>query len=430
MPRPSTAAARLVHNDTFEWDAVVAGLALRRRQTRTPTWYVQIWTGGRTVRRSLGAAAALSVDDARAMARALIAELTGQTAPPPPLERSTVTVADFARRHLDQRASSWKPATLKAHRSSVERSIVPCFGPQAIAAVTSQQVALWFTNQPGSQGTRNRALAVLSGMMRHAELLGVRSPGSNPALGLRRRRNRFQAHPLAEDDYRRLGEALKQIEGAEPAAVGIIRFMALTGCRKSEAVLLRWDMIDANRVALPDSKTGPRSIWLGRPARAILASCPLTAPFVFAAETMPLSMSRLATVWGKLRVDIGLPHVRLHDLRHGFATVAISSGEPLRTVSGLLAHSELQTTAGYTHYAEAPVRRAAERVAAHLAKTLGPPSSGPLPEAPPLVAAFLAQGKSLRDYAAERNVSVSTLRQKVGAHLRLTQAALGHREDA
>ena len=127
MPRPSTAAARLVHDDTFEWDAVVACLALRRRQTRTPTWYVQIWTGGRTVRRSLGAAAALSVDDARAMARALIAELTGQTAPHPPLvlERSTVTVADFARRYLDQRAPSWKPATLKAHRSSVERSMLP-----------------------------------------------------------------------------------------------------------------------------------------------------------------------------------------------------------------------------------------------------------------------------------------------------------------
>ena len=130
--------------------------------------------------------------------------------------------------------------------------ILPQFGFRDIASVTPQEVASWFTRAQGSQGTRNRALAVLSGMMRHAEILGLRPPGSNPCQGLRRRKNQFEVHRLSQRDYGRLGEALRWIENTEPIVVALIRFMALTGCRKSEARLLRWDMLDANRAALPN----------------------------------------------------------------------------------------------------------------------------------------------------------------------------------
>jgi integrase len=422
--KTSARNSKAVSVDRFDWDREVPGLALRHRQDRKPAWTVQVWADGRNVRRAIGPEASLTVDQARDLARTLIAELTGQTVPMPLVPQTpTATVTAFASLFLDHGAPSWKPATLKAHRSLFACSILPQFGFREIASITSQEVAAWFTRAPGSQGTRNRALAVLSGMMRHAEILGLRPPGSNPCQGLRRRKNRFQVHQLSRADYGRLGEALKRIEDAEPAIAALIRFLALTGCRKSEARLLRWVMLDASRAALPDSKTGPRAIWLGKAALEIISAQPLTCAFVFAVLDKPVSPTRLAKVWALIREEIGLPRLRIHDLRHGFASVAISSGEALRTVSGLLGHSDLQTTTGYAKFAEAPIREAAERVALHLERTLAGPAAETLSEPPPMVAAFLAQRLSVAEFAAEHGLSASTLRQNVGAYNRARRRA-------
>lgn len=415
--------------DRFEWDTEVPGLAVRRRLDRKPAWYLQIWTDGRNVRRAIGPQTSLTLEQARDMARALISELTGETTPLALVpETPKASVAEFAVRFLEHGAPSWKPATLKAHRSLFACAILPQFGFRDIATIAPQEVAAWFARAGGSQGTRNRALAVLSGMMRHAEILGLRSPGSNPCQGLRRRKNRFEVHRLSQQDYRRLGEVLRRIEHTEPVIASLVRFLALTGCRKSEARLLRWDMLDANRVALPDSKTGPCAIWLGKAALALIAEQPMTCAFVFAIKDKPVSGARVAKTWNKVRNEIGLPALRLHDLRHGFASVAISSGESLRTVSGLLGHSELQTTAGYAQFAEAPVRQAAERVAEHLERTLSLHRREAMPEPPPIVAAFLAQSFSVPDFAARQGVSPSTLRQKVGAYNRARREALSDME--
>jgi|AntAceMinimDraft_11_1070367.scaffolds.fasta_scaffold01498_14 integrase len=423
--KKSASNPKTISADRFEWDTEVPGLALRHRQDRQPAWYIQIWVDGRNLRRAIGPQASLNIDQARDMALTLIAELTGQTIPTTLIpETPTSTVADFAARFIEHGTPNWKPATLKAHRSLLACAILPQFGFRDVASVTAQEVASWFSRSRASQGSRNRALAVLSGMMRHAEILGLRPPGSNPCQGLRRRKNRFQVHQLSREDYGRLGETLNRIEDTEPVVIAIIRFLALTGCRKSEARLLRWDMLDANRAALPDSKTGPRAIWLGRAALTLLSEQPLLCEFVFSLKHKPVSPARISKAWATIRDDIGLPSVRLHDLRHGFASVAISSGEALRTVSGLLGHSELQTTAGYAKFAEAPVRQAAERVALHLERTLARPAAKALPEPPPLVAEFLAHRLSVSDFAAERGVSLSTLRQKVGAYNRVRRAAL------
>ncbi len=423
--KPSASNPNPISADRFEWDTEVPGLALRLRSGRQPAWYVQIWTDGRNVRRVIGPETSLTLEQARDMAHVLIAELTGATTLVPLVpETPKATVSEFAARFLDHGAPSWKPSTLKAHRSLFTCSILPQFGFRDIASITPQEVASWFARGQGSQGTRNRALAVLSGLMRHAEILGLRPPGSNPCQGLRRRKNRFEVHRLSEQDYGRLGEALRRIEDTEPVIAALIRFLTLTGCRKSEARLLRWDMLDANRAALPDSKTGPRAIWLGKAALAMISERPLTCEFVFSIKDRPVSASRIAKVWNTVRDEIVLPTLRLHDLRHGFASVAISSGEALRTVSGLLGHSELQTTAGYAQFAEAPVRQAAERVAEHLERTLSQRVPKTMPEPPAIVAAFLAQGMTVRDFAAQEGVSLSTLRQKVGAYNRARREAL------
>ena len=424
--KPSACPSIPLSADRFEWDAHVPGLALRYRSGRQSAWYVQIWVDGRTVRRAIGPLAALSVDQARDRARTVIAELRGEPVAAPLVpEIPNATVAEFAPRFLRDGTPNWKPATLRAHRSALAGAILPQFGTRDIASITPQEVAVWFAEAPGSQGTRNRSLAVLSGLMRHAEMLGLRLPGSNPCQGLRRRTTGFKAYKLAADDYRRLGKALKRMEAREPAIIALIRFLALTGCRKSEARLLRWEMIDANRAALPDSKTGPRAIWLGSPAIKVLGDQPSSSEFVFVRHGKPVSNHQLAGIWKQVCEDARLPKLRLHDLRHGFASAALSSGEPLRTVSGLLGHSDLKTTAGYAQYAETPVRDAAERVARHLQAALYDPQT---PQPPALVAEFRAQRLSVHEFTARHGLSVSTLRQAVGAYTRSCRATLSDEE--
>ncbi|MEO1459776.1 MAG: site-specific integrase, partial [Pseudomonadota bacterium] len=157
-------------------------------------------------------------------------------------------------------------------------------------------------------------------------------------------------------------------------------FLALTGARRGEALGLDWDMIDGPRAVLPDSKTGPRTIWLGAPARALLATLPRTSsPRVFPGQNARTAKT-LTTVWHRVRARAGLAGVRLHDLRHGFAATGVGQGEAARTIQGLLGHADLDTTLGYARLAEAPVAAAASRVGKRLSTALGQARQGQLRE--------------------------------------------------
>lgn len=410
--------------DRFEWDAAQIGLGIRYRPGRKPAWYHQTRIEGKTVRRSLGPVEDLSRAEAIDSANALQDQLTGKT-PLPVLmpDAPKASVADFAERFLRDCAPNWKPATISAHRYVITRFIVPAFGARDLASLTAEDVAAWWAGMDASAGTRNRTLAVLSGIIRHGELLGLRAPGYNPCRGLRRRKSSFKAQRITQGDYRRLGEALQHFGHQWPVEAALVRFLAFTGCRKSEARFLRWDMIDGKRAALPDSKTGPRAIWLGTPAIRLLAAQPTVSALVFAKRDKPVSNTQLDKVWHKVRAHAGLEGLRLHDLRHGFASVAISSGEPLRTVSGLLGHCDLQTTAGYAQFAEAPVHVAAARVAKHLGTALAGETNQTAPVPNAVIAAFLAQGLPLNAYAEANGLSLSTLRQNLAKHFKHVRAA-------
>jgi integrase len=147
-------------------------------------------------------------------------------------------------------------------------------------------------------GTKNRTLAVLLGMVRHAELKGLRAPESNPCQNLRRHKPSFEATYLEGDDWRRLGKALTALAKEYPSEIGCLKFLALTGCRRGEALGLTWDMIDSSRAALPDAKSGPLAIWLGRPAKRLLASFPKSNVYVFGTDRDPL---------GSLKVRFSAP---------------------------------------------------------------------------------------------------------------------------
>ncbi|EBA02738.1 site-specific recombinase, phage integrase family protein [Rhodobacterales bacterium HTCC2150] len=304
--------------DTFIWDKEVPQLAQRLRGANH-TWVMQTRREGKTVRRKIGDVANISVAAARAQARVIVEQLVQKAAPPDP----NTTLKDFAERFLADCQHQWKPATLKAHARCMRVHIVPVLGTMRVAALRRQDVLKWRRGLIGSAGTGNRVLAVLSGLMRHAELLGLRRPGENPCAGLRRHQSDFKAEYLDADGYKRLNDVLCAQANAFPQAVACIRFILFTGCRKGEAKAARWDQHDGPRISLPDAKAGPKSLWMGKPVRNLLASLPRTGSAIFAGDNPKGLEVELSQLWKIVRRDLKRPKLRIHDLRHSFASVAV-----------------------------------------------------------------------------------------------------------
>ncbi|MXY39932.1 MAG: site-specific integrase [Rhodospirillaceae bacterium] len=194
--------------------------------------------------------------------------------------------------------------------------------------------------------------------------------GLQPVQGTARRKTGFEAHYLTDDEFAALGRALDGAEADWPVAVAALRFLLYTGARKSEVLRLKWEHVHGDRAVLPDSKTGPRTIWLASPARAVLAAQQrrTNCPWVFASPCGgPANVDK---AWNAIRTPVGLPTLRIHDLRHSHAAVAVGGGEGLRVVAGLLGHADIKTTFGYAHLAEDSVFDAANRVSRGLADML------------------------------------------------------------
>ncbi len=347
------------------WDSVVTGFGLRVRPGGSKTWIVHRRSSGSVLRRSLGSLEAVTADDARYMARALITDAPGAAATTAP------TLRAFGRAFLDDCAQRWKPATRRSHGYNLQNQILPAFGTRRVDAISARDVRSWFADLAVTRpSSANRALAVLSSLMKHAETLGLRPENSNPCRGLRRYKTGFEAHYLRDSEYAALGRALAGVEPDYPVAVAAVRFLLYTGARKSEVLGLRWEHVHGNRAVLPDSKTGPRTIWLATPARAILDARPRRddCPWVFASSTgTPVAVDK---AWKAVRRAACLAGLRLHDLRHSHAAVAVNGGTDLRIVAGLLGHADIKTTFGYAHLAETSVLDAATRVSRNLAAML------------------------------------------------------------
>lgn len=156
-------------------------------------------------------------------------------------------------------------------------------------------------------------------------------------------------------------------------AVAAIRLIALTGCRKSEICNLSWSEVRGKRLLLHDAKTGPRTVWLGEEARALLAALSRgpTEDFVFSGDRGPLPIDALNRCFVRARRVSGLDRVRLHDLRHSFASRAASMSETLPMIAKLLGHADIKMTARYAHLDDASVLGTCDRIGELLVKMVG-----------------------------------------------------------
>ncbi len=334
-------------------DHALPAFSLKINGDDTRTFFVQVKRQLSVDKLRLGTAAELTADEARAMAATEIevAEAERRTGP---------LFRDFAGEFMRRQGPRWKPATRESNRSALHNHILPFFGDMRVADIARADVQRWFDSMSGAPGTANRALPVLSVMMTRAELWGLRLQGSNPCRNMRRYRTKPRERFLSLDELKRLGFVLDHAEDRQAAAA--IRLLLFTGARSSEITGLHWDWIRDTRAVLPDSKSGPKTIQLPPPARAVLAGLPRAGMYVFPNRASDGPMADLGRRWLKLRALAGLEGVRIHDCRHTFASHAVMSGLDLYTVGRLLGHADIASTERYAHLADDHIREAAGRI--------------------------------------------------------------------
>lgn len=266
-----------------------------------------------------------------------------------------------------------KPSTRKRMDSAVQTQLLPTFGARPLDRIDRVAVHAWFDGYSRvAPGGANRTLDVLRQILNTAVAYGHLD--TNPTRSVRRNPRPRPTRFLSRAEVNRLNAALDahRGRGSGQQQVAIIRLLLLTGCRKGELVHLRWSEVDGNTLRIADSKTGPRTVMLSTQASAILTHQPRTqSPYVFPSfGDSSKARSAELSLWRKVRRQARIEDVRLHDLRHTFASHAVMRSVPLPVVSRLLGHSRARMTLRYAHVSDRETEAAAERVGGAIATIL------------------------------------------------------------
>ncbi len=281
-------------------DRELKGFGVRVLPSGAKRYFIHSQHDGRRTWKMLGQAGTIGVNEARERARAMLASIRTGTAdetaavPDTPFE----TVADEVFRRY---ARNWKASTLKVNQGYYRKQILPWFEGRSITGITARDVQQWFASLHETPVAADRSAPILSVIMRQAEVYGYRPERTNPCAGIRRYRRRGRERFLSTAEVSRLGSVLASHEADHPQAVAIIRLLLLTGCRKGEIVTLKWRYYREGKLFLPDSKVGPRTVWLSSPARAILDGLPRTAVWVFPSPRNGLlHAASVGSVWHRV----------------------------------------------------------------------------------------------------------------------------------
>jgi integrase len=431
-------AAEVREKDYIICDNELRGFAVRVLPSGKRYYLVQYRIGTRYRRMSIGQHGVLTAETARRTAFNLLAAVKDGKDPAGDRQdgRKALTVAELARRFDEEHiAVRLKPGTAREYRRNLRRFILPAIGRLKVADATKADIARLHHELRHIPYQANRNLEVISKMFNLAELWGLRPDGSNPRRHIKKYPEEKRERYLSPAELAALGAAFfrAEQEGVEdPYAIAAIRLLIFTGCRLNEIMTLKWSHVEfaARCLRLPDSKTGARIVHLGAPALEVLSGIERRPdnPWVICGKKPGARRTDLQPPWRRLRkratvllwsrseatpeaalvvrlesklgrepthdeclataenegleLPTGLGDVRIHDLRHSFASGAIALGESLPMIGKLLGHTQVQTTARYAHLATDPVKAAAERVSSSIAALI----SGETGEVVPLLA--------------------------------------------
>lgn len=334
---------------------------------------------GRERRHTIGRYPDFTVAAARAAAKTLKQSIKTEGADPAGSareRRQAPDVRDLVEHFDREHVSGLRPVTQRDYRALLRDYIVPVLGALKVASVEAGDIRRLKARAGDRHATANRALAVASKLFSFAIAEGYRPDRSNPAVGIPRYTEDRRERYLSQAEMARLSEVLAEHHPRNSA--NLIRFLMLTGCRSGEAFKARWDEIDFERGtwSKPSAHTKQKRrhvVPLSAPALQLLQGLPRRCEWVFPSprrRTLPSGeiittlepVTTLKTSWATIRRKAGIPDVRLHDLRHSFASLLVSGGASLPLVGALLGHTQPATTARYAHLHDEPLREATELV--------------------------------------------------------------------
>ena len=359
------------------WDEALKGFGVRITPAGVKSYILNYRVAGRERRATLARCSELALKEARERAGHELAAIRSGEADPLKRRqeaREAPTVAALAEQFFNIEAPAriergrLKAGTAEIYRYQADKHILPAIGKRRVEDVTRADVERMVAPLPSV--TRNRVLALTSGLFRLAETWDLRPYGTNPTRGVERAREEARDRTLAPSELAALAAALSEAEARFPANVAAIRFAAVTGLRIGEVLAVRWEHIDfeTGRLILPETKTGRRGHDLPTPALEVLAALPRCGEWAFTNNgKAPATYKRVRETFARVATAAGLEDVRLHDLRRTVMTRAALAGVGAHVLRDLLGHSDTAVADRYIRTLGDPVREARERVGGEIA---------------------------------------------------------------
>jgi integrase len=368
----------------YLWDTEAPRLAFMVTPAGYRGFVWQYTKNGRDRRIRLGELGReLTLHEARVRAKRLRLEVEngGNPAEEKQESRKALTVRDLAARFMEEHASGRKPATVRNYSVALRNHILPALSAKELAAVSWSDVAAIYRGLKGTPYMANRMLATVSALWSFGQRVGwIPRESMNPGRGHSKYSERRRGAAPSPAELARIGAALRLGDGSIPGAA--FTFCMLTGTRIGETLAMRWRDLEGRLWSLPDSKTGPRTVYVGETAGRILTGLPRLGEYVFPSAFLPgKPLQHMAHFWRKLKTAADLPDgLRLYDVtRHAFVSSAAELGLDLSRIKTLVGHAAGgDITARYTHLSPARLLTDADAVSGRLWELLG---AEPLPEA-------------------------------------------------
>ena len=362
--------------DIFIWDDDLKGYGVKVTPAGKRVFVLQYRIGRKSRRMTLGTYGAITADQGRALAQAAMRKIARGDDPMAERaqKRTERTVGslldDFLKLHADAKLKSRSGTE---YRRLTERLLPKRFLSAPITEIQRADVSTIHNKLVATPYQANRLLAVLRKFFNWCEAQGHRPDHSNPAVHVELFKEQKRERFLSPAEIAHLGSVLSEIEAegkVGPYVIAAVRLLILTGARLNEILTMKWDWVELENacIRLPDSKTGAKTIYLNGPALQVLATIPRLEGnlHVICGQKAGSPLINLQKPWSAIRMRAGFEDLRIHDLRHSFASVAVANGLSLPMIGKLLGHSQPQTTARYAHLADDPMKQATDLIGAKL----------------------------------------------------------------